>query len=191
MRKRSSRAQRVKRGVIVLVKRSRRTGKGRSNNIIKKPIILAAVEPKGHSMHKNSGIVLYWLVLLSLVILNILMVLTIPILQIAINGQKILFVVAMLGFFFGYVTHRLVNLIENLEVKHHFFARLMVPAAAMSNLFIISIATNSIVAYIGIGYKHDPVLVSLTYGIAFVIPSVVSGAATAGAFLAGHSSTKG
>ena len=174
-----------------MVKRSRRAGKGRPINIIKKPIILAAVEPKGHSMHKNSGIVLYWFMLLALVILNMLMVLTIPILQIAINGQKILFIVAALGFFFGYVTHRLVNLIENLEVKHHFFARLMVPAAAIANLFIISLATNQFVAYIGISYRHSPILISLAYGIAFIVPSVVSGAATAGAFLAGRSSTKG
>ena len=106
------------------------------------------------------------------------------------SGEKLILIVAALGFFFGYVTNRLLNLVENIEAKHHLFARLLVPAAAMANLFIISLATNSFVAYIGIGYRHDPVLISLAYGISFIIPSVLSGAVTASAFLTGRGPAK-
>ena len=172
-----------------MAKRVRR-GKKSVGLRIKRPIILAAVEPRGHSMHRNSGIVLYWLMLLALVILNMLMVLTIPVLQIAIRSEKIVLIVAALGFFFGYVTNRLVSLVENIEAKHHLFARLLVPAAAMANLFMISLATNSFVAYIGLGYRHDPVLISLASGISFIIPSVLSGAVTAGSFFSGRGPAK-
>ena len=172
-----------------MAKRVRR-GKKSIGTRIKRPIILAAVEPRGHSMHRNSGIVLYWLMLLALVVLNMLAVLTVPVLQLALAGPKIILIVAALGFFFGYVTDKLVNLVENLETMRHLLARLLVPAAAMANLFIISLATNSFVSYLGIGYRHDPVIISLAYGISFIIPSVLSGAVTAGAFLSGRGPAK-
>ena len=80
-------------------------------------------------MHRNSGLVLYWLIVLALVVLNTLSVIVIPLLLLSAGSEKVLVVVAVLGLFFGYVTHRLVNLVDNLELTHHFFARLLVPAA--------------------------------------------------------------
>ncbi len=165
-----------------MVRKSRRIVRIRHKKArgrIKAPIILAAVEPKGHSMHKNSGIVLYWLVLLALVILNIMSALVLPALQISVSSQKLLLIVIALGFFFGYVTNKLLNMIENLEAKHHIFARLLVPAAAMLNILVISLATNRIVDFLGIGFKHNPVIISLAYGAAFMIPSLFSAAGSA------------
>ncbi len=165
-------------------KRARKASRGSKKNAragtsIKKPLLLAQVEPKGHSMHKNSGLVLYWLIVLALIVLNMLSVIVIPILQISASSQNVLVVVAVLGLFFGYVTHRLVNLVDNLEATHHFFARLLVPAAAILNLFVVSSATNRVSAALHLGFTHNPVYISLAYGIAFILPSIGSGAAAA------------
>lgn len=147
--------------------------------IVKKPLLLAKVEPFGHSMHRNSGLVLYWLIVLSLIVLNTLAVIVIPLLQLSTNSQKVLVVVAVLGLFFGYVTHRLVNLVDNLEPTHHFFARVLVPAAAILNLFVVSSAANRVAAALHIGFIHNPIHVSLAYGVAFILPSLGSAAAAA------------
>ena len=146
---------------------------------IKKPLLLASVEPLGHSMHRNSGLVLYWLIVLSLIVLNTLSVIVIPLLQLSASSEKVLVVVAVLGLFFGYVTHRLVNLVDNLEPTHHFFARLLVPAAAILNLFVVSSAANRVAAALHIGFTHNPIHVSLAYGVAFILPSIGAAAAAA------------
>ena len=157
---------------------------------MKKPVVLASVELKGHSMHRNSGLLLYWLTLLALVVLNMLVVIVVAILQLALGARQFFFVVAALGFFFGYITHRLVSLVENLEPRHHFFAWLLVPAAAIANLLIISSAANNLSAAIGIGYRYNPLLVSLSYGVAFMIPLFASFASKAFATFSPSSSRK-
>lgn len=146
---------------------------------VKKPLLLANVEPRGHSMHRNSGLVLYWLIILALIVLNTLAVIAVPVLQLSASSEKVLVVVAVLGLFFGYVTHRLVNLVDNLEPAHHFFARLLVPAAAILNLFVVSSAANRVAAALQLGFTHNPIYVSLAYGVAFVLPSLGSAAAAA------------
>ncbi len=146
---------------------------------IKKPLLLAHVEPKGHSMHRNSGLVLYWLIVLALIVLNMLSVIVIPVLQISASSQNVLVVVAVLGFFFGYVTHRLINLVDNLEPTHHFFARLLGPAATILNLFVISSATNRLSTALHLGFTHNPIYISLAYGVAFILPSLGSAVAAA------------
>ncbi|MBI2580413.1 hypothetical protein HYV85_01245 [Candidatus Woesearchaeota archaeon] len=146
---------------------------------MKKPVVLASAGLKGHSMHRNSGLALYWLTLLALVVLNMLATISAAVVQFAIGGQKALFFVAAMGLFFGYVTYRLVSLIDNLEPRHHFFAWLLVPAAAMVNLFIISAAANNLSSAIGIGYRYNPLLVSLSYGVSFMMPLLASFASRA------------
>ncbi|HLD96810.1 MAG TPA: hypothetical protein VI934_00530 [Candidatus Nanoarchaeia archaeon] len=155
--------------------RARQKAKGR----IKAPLILADVQPNWHSMHKNSGVILYWLVLLALVVLNLMAALVVPVLQVSVSSQKLLLIVIALGFFFGYVANKMFSTIENLEAKHHVFARLLVPAAAMLNIFLISLATNRFAALLGIGFKHEPLIISIAYGAAFIIPSLFSAVATA------------
>ncbi len=153
--------------------------KASAGTLIKKPLLLAHVEPKGHAMHKGSGQVLYWLIVLALIVLNMLSVLVIPVLQISSGSQNVLVVVAVLGLFFGYVTHRLVNLVDNLEPAHHFFARLLVPAAAILNLFIVSSAANRLSAALHLGFTHNPIYISVAYGVAFVVPSLWGAVAAA------------
>lgn len=146
---------------------------------MKKPVVLASIKMKGHSMHRNSGLLLYWLTLLALVVLNMLVAIVVAILQLAMGARQFIFIVAALGFFFGYLTHKLVSLVENLEARHHFFAWLLVPAAAVANLLIVSSAANNLSSAIGIGYRYNPLLVSLSYGIAFMLPLFASFAAKA------------
>ncbi|MEK6837571.1 MAG: hypothetical protein AABX69_02880 [Nanoarchaeota archaeon] len=148
-------------------------------SVVKKPVVLASVELKSHSMHRNSALLLYWLTLLALVILNMLVAIVVVILQLAATPRQFFFVVAALGLFFGYLTYRLVSLVENLEARHHFFAWLLVPAAAMLNLLLISTAAGTLSSAIGLGHKYNPLLVSISYGVAFTLPLFASFASKA------------
>ncbi len=151
-------------------------GKG-AGMMAKKPIILADVESRAHAMHRSSGLIIYWLSFLSLVVLNMLSAVAVSVLQFAMDSQKVLLIVAGLGFFFGYVSNKFVGLADNLEVRHHIFARLVIPAAAVLNLVIITSAANGLASFSGIGYQHSPALVGLAYGVAFALPSLASAAA--------------
>lgn len=148
----------------------------KAGRVVKKPLILAYVEPKQHSMHRNSGIIIYWLTFLVLVVLNMLSAIAVSVLQFAVGSQKILFIVAFLGLFFGYVSNKFVGLAGSLKIRHHIFVRLIVPAAAVLNLVIITSAANGLSRLSGIGYVHSPVLAGLAYGVAYLLPSIFSAA---------------
>ena len=152
----------------------RRKIKIKSAIVAKKPVLLAAVDSKSHITGRGSGLVLYWLTLLVLVILNMFSAVAVAVLQLALSGNKLLFIVAAIGFFFGYVTNRLVSHVDNLELKHHFFARLLVPAAAILNLLAVSSAANRLSEALQLGFTHNPIHVSLAYGIAFLLPPILS-----------------
>ncbi|MBI3036227.1 hypothetical protein HYY73_00500 [Candidatus Woesearchaeota archaeon] len=150
----------------------RRKIKIKSAIVVKKPVLLAAVDSKSHISGRGSGLVLYWLTLLVLVILNMFSAVAVAILQLALSDNKLLFIVAAIGLFFGYVTNRLVNHVDNLELKHHFFARLLVPAAAILNLLAVSAAANALALSLRIQPVHSPVTIAAAYGIAFAVPSL-------------------
>ena len=150
----------------------RRKIKIKSTIVVKKPVLLAAVDSKSHVTGRGSGLVLYWLTLLVLVILNMFSAFAVAVLQLALSDNKLLFIVAAIGFFFGYVTNRLVSHVDNLELKHHFFARLLVPAAAILNLLVVSAAANAFAASLQIQPVHSPVAIAAAYGIAFAVPSL-------------------
>ncbi|MBI2550064.1 hypothetical protein HYV83_02685 [Candidatus Woesearchaeota archaeon] len=180
-KKRSKRKSGVKgkgRKVATAAARKIRKKKGggrrkiKSAGVVKKPVLLAAVDSKSHITGRGSGLVLYWLTLLVLVILNMFSAVAVAVLQLALSDNKLLFIVATIGFFFGYVTNRLVNHVDNLELKHHFFARLLVPAAAILNLLAVSAAANALALSLQIQPVHSPVTIAAAYGIAFAVPSV-------------------
>lgn len=142
--------------------------------VIKKSLVLAASVPEEHAMRPSSSILIYWISLLVLVVMNMLVAGVVAVLQLAIGSEQLLIIVAILGLFFGYITSRLVTLVENLEARHHFFAHVLVPAAAMLNLLVISMATNRLSSFVGLGSQHNPWLVSIGYTASFVIASVAA-----------------
>lgn len=153
---------------------SRRKIKIKSTIVTKKPVLLAVVDSKSHVSSSSSALVLYWLTLLVLVILNMLSAVAVAVLQLALPDDKLLFIVAAIGLFFGYMTNRLVSHVENLELRHHFFARLLVPAAAILNLLAVSAAANAFAVSLRIQSVHSPVAIAAAYGIAFVVPSLLT-----------------
>jgi hypothetical protein len=143
----------------------------RKKVLVKKPLIIRP--PKFRTnMKAESAIILFWLSILTLIVLNMFASVTIAIFQLAIATEHIFLIVASFGLLFGFFTHKLVSLIEHLELKHHFFAHVFVPTFAVSALIIISLATNRFSSNIGLTYSHNPLLVGLSYSLGFILPHV-------------------
>lgn len=141
--------------------------------VIKRPLVLK--KHKSVPMRRDSGLVIYWLALLAVIVLGMLASIVIGGMQLVSPDGRILVVVLVFGLLFGFVTHRLLGLIECLEPRHRFFARIFVPAALALNLFIVSSAASSLASWLGL-FSHNPLLVGLTFGAGLVLPSVVSAA---------------
>ncbi len=137
---------------------------------MKKPIALAAKMP-GHAMHRDSALAVYWLSLFALVVLGMLLSVLVGVLQLAISDARLLIIVAMLGLFFGYVANNLVSLIENLEAKHHFFARLFVPTVSVLNLLIISSAAANLALSLRLPTPQSPLAITLVYAVSLALPA--------------------
>jgi hypothetical protein len=147
--------------------------KGRHITVTKKPLLLAEVDPEAHGMHKSSGRIIYWLTVLLLAILNMLAALSVAVLQFAVSTGEILLIIAGLGAFFGYVSNKTISLSNDLLLRHHLFARIVIPAAAIINLVIITQAFNRLGKYAGIGHAHSPVLAGAAYAAGFALPSII------------------
>lgn len=165
-----------KKGVLFLAaakKRARARGKSRETRVVvKKPISLAFGKPE--AMIANSALVIYWLALFALVVLGMLAAAVVGIVQIVVPDNRVLVIVAVFGLFFGYVANNLLGLVEHLEARHHFFARIFVPLAAVLNLFLVSSAANSLAFSVGVPSFHSPIAVSLVFALALAAPFLVS-----------------
>ncbi len=135
----------------------------------KKPVVLPG-RLKARPTHPESAIALYWLAVLALVVLNLFAAIAVSVVQFAIKGNPVLVLVSSFGILFGFVSWRLVSSIDALEPKHNFFAHMIIPAAAIANLLVLTAAVNNFVFATNIGNIHDPVQIAFFYGISFAIP---------------------
>jgi len=90
------------------------------------------------------------------------------------NSFSLYFIIATIALTFGLLFNLIVNDIENIDPKHHILAGIFIPAIALINIYIITILTNDVQIAIKIQNPHSPILVSVTYVLAFMIPYIVS-----------------
>jgi hypothetical protein len=147
---------------------------------IKKPAIFAEVDAKSHGTHKNSGLIIYWISILLLVVLNMLSAIVVAVVQFAVSDKRSIALVAILGLCSGYASNKLVTLADGLQTRHKIFAGIFVPAAAVLILVLITLAANNLAKVSNIGNSHNPALSGITYGIAFLLPSLISAVANIG-----------
>ena len=63
--------------------------------------------------------------------------------------------------------------IEHLEKKHHIFLAILIPVAALVNIFIASRISNNLIEMLGLTNVHNSILIAIVYAISFVLPYVI------------------
>ncbi|MBS3164503.1 hypothetical protein J4439_03660 [Candidatus Woesearchaeota archaeon] len=141
----------------------------------KKVVTLEAKErvydpAKYTSYVKQSSRILYWLALLLMVVLNFLTFLLLAPLAVFLDSIQRHALVGVIGLLFGLVFNFLVQDIEHLEPKHHYFAALLIPLVAAVNLFIMTFLVNALRGIWELPLTGGAVSESLAYAIMFIIP---------------------
>jgi hypothetical protein len=120
--------------------------------------------------HKKNSRLLYWSSLMVLFICNLLVAVFLVPFLLVLGGTIIYIIVASLGLIFGLFFNLLIRDIEHLEAHHHLFALLLVPLVSLVNIFIMVNVSKRVAEIIQVSFKLNPVLLSLVYVGAFIVP---------------------
>ena len=97
----------------------------------------------------------------------------IPFLIVVSNYYLYLIVVA-LGVIFGLLFNFIVQDIEHLEPKHHFFAGIFIPVIALLALGISVHVANRVDAVLDFELHHNPWIIGSIFVVVFLIPFIIS-----------------
>lgn len=129
-----------------------------------------------HKVHDKSNSkkslakVVYWTALLVIAVCNLgLAVFLIPffiVLGDTFSTLMVLIIGGIMGTLFAFT----IQDIEYLERKHHLFAMIFIPLTAIINIFIMVKASNFAAEVLIVEAYNNPLLMSLLYVLAFLIP---------------------
>ncbi len=146
--------------------------KGWSDEEIKHAMeIMYSEDKKGKIIYtRNMNPVIYWLSLIIAIVGNFFIsVILIPFL-IVLSSYQLYFVIVVLAVTFGTVFNFLINAIEHMEPTHHVIAGVFIPAIAVITVFVMVNVANRLSIVFQSPIHQNPVLVSLLYVIAFILP---------------------
>ena len=119
--------------------------------------------------------IVYWVFLLVAIIGNfILSVVLVPFMLI-LTGFYLFAVLFIIAFAFGLLINSVIKEIHKIEAKPHIIPIILIIALALINVYIIATFTNKLEILLQLTTPaHDPLLISSTYAIAFVVPYLYS-----------------
>ncbi len=118
--------------------------------------------------------VVYWTALIVTVIGNLFVSVILILFLIALNKLALYAIIATIALTFGLLFNLIINDIENIDPKHHVIASIFIPAIALINIYVITILTNDVQLTLQIQNPHSPILVSIVYVVAFMLPYIVN-----------------
>ena len=118
--------------------------------------------------------IIYWVVLLVALLGNfIISIILIPF-MLAMQGIKLYFIVAIIGFAFGAFFDLLIRDLENITNKDILIAGIFLPALAIINVVLMVKFANFLGKGLLIANVHqDPIPISIVYAIAFILPYAI------------------
>ncbi|MEA3430033.1 MAG: hypothetical protein U9R08_02055 [Nanoarchaeota archaeon] len=93
---------------------------------------------------------------------------------IVISNYFIYFIIAALGISFGLLFNFIIQDIEHLERKHHWFAAIYMPAISIFALTVSVHAANRVEELLGYSLRHNPWTVGAIFIIVFMMPYIIS-----------------
>ncbi|HLG23366.1 MAG TPA: hypothetical protein VI564_00375 [Candidatus Nanoarchaeia archaeon] len=88
----------------------------------------------------------------------------------ALSGIFLYVTIIVVGAGFGFLFELVIRGMEHLERRHHIILAFVIPIVSLVNAFIISRISNEIMRVLGLKNLHEPMLVSMVYSVAFVMP---------------------
>ncbi|MBI2654486.1 hypothetical protein HYX02_06805 [Candidatus Woesearchaeota archaeon] len=116
---------------------------------------------------------IYWILFVVFIVANFAVSIALMPLLIALQGFTLYFAIIILGVVFGFLFELVIRSIEHLEKKHHMFLAILIPAVALTNVFVISRASNNLTAMLGLRNANNPAVIAIVYAASFVFPYVV------------------
>ncbi len=124
---------------------------------------------------KTMNKVVYWLALLVTIIGNLIISAALIPFLIVVKDVPLYIIIATLGIAFGLLFDLLLKDIENIDVKHHIIAVIFIPGIAIINLYIITNLANRLIEILEVtNIQHNPIIISVVYIIAFMLPYAIS-----------------
>ena len=119
--------------------------------------------------------IVFWSAILVVVIGNLLIsVALIPFLAV-LNRWFLDLIIVLLGLVIGILFSFLINDIGHLDKHHHVLAGIILPILALVNvIFVVLIANQMIDTLEIINVRHNPWVIGIMYGVAFISPYVIS-----------------
>lgn len=160
-------------------KEKRGSKKERKKKDIEHKIKIIQEERKKERERKKKNIIfldkiVYWIALFVAIIGNMLIAISLIPFLLTLSRVLLYLVLVIMGLAFGLFFEIVVRDIENLEKKKHIIISILVPSIAVISFFIITIVANNLKMLLGIKVvANEPLLVGVTYTIAFILPYVV------------------
>jgi hypothetical protein len=131
-------------------------------------------EPKKEKHRKKMNRILYWSTLILVIVANtIVSIIMVPFLLV-LSTFSLYFIIGILGLVLGSLFNLLIRDIEHVDPKHHVVAGVFLPAIAIVNIYIMVNFANRFNEALNISPIHqNPIIVSLIYVIAFLLPYVI------------------
>jgi|SRR3989338_4652430 len=128
-------------------------------------------EPIKKTMNK----LVYWLALLVTIIGNLIISAALIPFLIVMKDVSLYVIIITLGIAFGLLFDLLLKDIENIDFRHHIIAGIFIPGIGIVNLYIITTLANRLIEILEVtNVKQNPVIISVVYIIAFMLPFIIS-----------------
>ncbi|MBD3304533.1 hypothetical protein GF343_05280 [Candidatus Woesearchaeota archaeon] len=117
----------------------------------------------------------YWVFLFISILGNfVLSVVLVPFMLI-LTGFYLFAVLFIIGFAFGLLINSIMREIQKIEAKKHIIPILLIVALALINVYIITTFTNRLEVLLEVATPaHNPIIISATYALAFILPYLFS-----------------
>lgn len=121
-------------------------------------------------IQKQSNVVVYWGLIVLMVVCNFAASVFLIPLFVSSESYWIYLMVVVLGLVFGALFDIVIRNLEHIEKHHHTIASVLILLLAILNFTIVVIISNKLDVIIGFSVKHNPIIVSLWYVLAFIMP---------------------
>ncbi len=119
--------------------------------------------------------VVYWVFLIISILGNFIFSVVLVPFMLILTGFYLFAVLFIIGFAFGMLINSIMREMQKIEAKKHIIPILLIVALALINVYIITTFTNRLEVLLEVATPaHDPIMISATYSLAFILPYLFS-----------------
>lgn len=118
--------------------------------------------------------IIFWSALVVIVFANLLVSFVLIPFLIVLSKWILIFTIVVMAGVIGFLYNFLILDIKHLEKKHHLAAAVIIPVIALANVFLMVIISNKFIADLQVDTPpHNPAVVGIVFGVAFILPYIV------------------